>query len=78
MGASFQDLTPEIKITVAENSERHFMTPTYIHRLNLGVNMSYNMRHALKTMFCLLLVSCLVSELFLLTHDHYANSMLYK
>ena len=38
MGASFQDLTPEIKITVAENSERHFMTPTYIHRLNLGVN----------------------------------------
>ena len=74
----FQDLTPEIKVTVAENSERHSMTPTYIHTLNLGVNMSHNMRHALNTMFCLLSVSCLVGELFLLTHDHYANSMLYK
>ena len=36
------------------------------------------MRHALNTMFCLLSVSCLVGELFLLTHDRYANSMLYK
>ena len=63
---------------MAENSERHSMTPTYMHKLNLGVNMSYNMRHALNTMFCLLSVSCLVGELFLLTHDRYANSMLYK
>ena len=80
MGPFSQDLTPEIKVTVAENSERHSMTPTYmyIHKLNLQVNMSYNMSHALNTMFCLLSVSCLVGELFLLTHDCYANSMLYK
>ena len=51
MGALFQDLTPDIKVTVAEYSERHSMSPTYIHKLNLGVNMSYNMRHALSTMF---------------------------
>ena len=63
MGAFFQDLTPEIKVTVTENSERHSMTTTYIHKLNLGVNMSYNMRHALNPMFCLLSVSCLVGEL---------------
>ena len=74
----FQDLTPEIKVAVAESSERHSMTTTYIHKLNLGVNMSYNMRHALNTMFCLLSVSCHVGELFFLTHDRYANSMLYK
>ena len=79
MGAFFQDLIPEIKVTVAENRERHCMTPTYIHKLNLGINMSYNMRHALNTMFCLLTVSCLVSELFCShVHDGYANSMLYK
>ena len=78
MGAFFQDLTPDIKVIVAENSERHSMTPTYIHKLNLGVNMSYNMRHALNTMFCLLSVSCLVVELSLLTHDRYATSMFYK
>ena len=78
IGYLLQDLTPEIKVTVTENSERHSMTPTYIHKLNLGVKMSYNMRHALNTMFCLLSVSCLVGELFLLTHDRYANSMLYK
>ena len=54
------------------------MTPTYTHKLNLGVNMSYNMRHALNTMFCFLSVSFLVGELFLRTHDRYANSMLYK
>ena len=30
-----------------ENSERHSMTTTYIHNLNLGVNMAYYMRHAL-------------------------------
>ena len=30
-----------------ENSERHFMTTTYIHKVNLGVNMAYDMRHAL-------------------------------
>ena len=66
MGAFFQDLTPEIKVTVAENSERHSMTPTYIHKLNLGVNMSYNKRHGLNSMFCLLSVSCLVGELFCL------------
>ena len=30
-----------------ENSERHSMAITYIHKLNLGVNMAYNMRHAL-------------------------------
>ena len=71
-------LTPEIKVTVIENIERHSMTPTYIHNLNLGVNMSYNMRHALNTMFCLLSVSCLVGELFLLIHDCYANSILFK
>ena len=78
MGAFFQDLTPEIKVTVAENSERHYMPATYIYKLNLGVNMSYNMRHALNTMFCLLSVSCLCGGLFLLTHDRYANSMLCK
>ena len=80
MGAFFQDLTPDIKVTVVENSERNPMTPTYIHKLNLGFNMSYtcNMRHAFNTMFCLLSVSCLVGELFLLTHDRYAYSMLYK
>ena len=47
MGAFFQELTPEIKVTVDENSERHSMTTTYIHKLNLGVIMAYNMRHAL-------------------------------
>ena len=47
MGAFFQELTPEIKVTVDENSERHSMTTTYIHKLNLGVNMAYNTRHAL-------------------------------
>ena len=31
--------------------------------------MSYIIRHALNTMFCLLSVSWLVGELFLLTHD---------
>ena len=46
MGAFFQELTPEIKVTVDENSERHSMTTIYIHKLNLGVNMAY-MRHAL-------------------------------
>ena len=66
---------------MAENSERHSMTPTYIHKLNFGVNLSYNMRHALNTtrMFFLLSVSCLVGELFSShTHDRYANSKLYK
>ena len=53
MGAFFQDLTPEIKVTMAENSERHSMSPTYIHKLNWRVNLSYNMRHALDTMFLL-------------------------
>ena len=33
MGAFFQELTPEIKVTVDENSERHFMTTTYIPKL---------------------------------------------
>ena len=73
-----QDLTPEIKATVAENRERLSMTPIYIHKLNLGVNISYNLRHAQNTMFCLLLVISLVGELFLLTHDRYANNMLYN
>ena len=50
MAAFFQDLTPEIKITVAENSERYSMTPTYIHKFNFGGIMSYNIRHALNTM----------------------------
>ena len=77
MGASFQELTLEIKVTVAEKNERHSMSPTCIHKLNLGVYMSYNMRHALNTMFCLLLVSCLVVELFCShTNVRYANSML--
>ena len=78
MGAFFQDLTPEIKVTVAENSKPHSMTPTYIHKLNLGGYMSYYMRPALNTMFCLLSVSCLVGELFLLKPDRYAHSMLYR
>ena len=47
MGAFFQELTPEIKVTVDENSKRHSMTTTYIHKLNLGVNMAYYMRYAL-------------------------------
>ena len=47
MGAFFQELTPEIKVTVDKNSERHSMTTTFIHKLNLGVNMAYNLRHAL-------------------------------
>ena len=69
MGAIlFQELTPEINVTVAENSERHSMTPTYIHKLNLRVNMSYNMRHALNTIFCLLSVSYLVGELICCLH----------
>ena len=42
MGAFFQELTPEIKVTVDENCERHSMTTTYIYKLNLGVNMAYN------------------------------------
>ena len=46
-GCNFQELTPEIKVTVDENSERHSMTTTYIHKLNLGVNVAYNMRRAL-------------------------------
>ena len=47
MGAFFQELTLEIKVTVDENSERHSMTTTYIHKLNLGGNMAYNTIHAL-------------------------------
>ena len=47
MGAFFQELTLKIKVTVDEYSERHSMTTTYIHKLNFGVNMAYNMRHAL-------------------------------
>ena len=47
---------PEIKVTVAENSEQHSMIPTY------------NLRHALNTMFCLLSVSYLVGELFCCLH----------
>ena len=43
---------------MAEKSERHSMTLTYIHK--------YNMRYALNTTFCLLSVSCLVGELFCL------------
>ena len=44
MGAFFQELTPEVKVTVNENSERHSMTTTYIHKLNLGVNMESNIK----------------------------------
>ena len=40
MGAFFQELTPEVKVTGGENSERHSMTTTYIHKLILGVNMA--------------------------------------
>ena len=68
VGAFFQEPTPEIKVTVAENSERHSMTPKYINKLNLRVNMSYNMRHALNTIFCLLSVSYLVGELICCLH----------
>ena len=78
MGAFFQDLTPDIKVTVAENSERHSMTPNLYPQIEFWGHMSYIMRHVLNTMFCLLLVSCLVGEMFLLTHDRDANSMLYK
>ena len=46
MGAFFQELIPEIKVTVDEISEPHSMNTTYIPKLNLGV-MAYNMRHAL-------------------------------
>ena len=78
MGAFFHNLTPEIKVTVAENSKRHSMTPTY-PQIEFGDNMSYNMRHALYTMFCLLSVSFLVGELFCShTHNRYTNSMLHK
>ena len=47
MGAFFQELAPEIKVTVDENSKLHSLTTAYIFKLNLGVNMAYNMRHAL-------------------------------
>ena len=69
MGVFFQDLTPEIKVTVVKNNERHSMTQTFIHKLNFGggVNISYNIRHAINTMFCLQSVICLVGELFLRT-----------
>ena len=63
MSAIFQDLTPEIMVTVAENSEPHSMTTTYIHKLNFGGNIVGDM---LLTLFCLLSVSCLVGELFCL------------
>ena len=43
----FQELTPEIKVTVDKNSERHSMTTTYIHKFFLGVNMANYMKHAL-------------------------------
>ena len=59
MGAFFQELTPKIKVTVDENSERHSMTTTYIHKLNFGVNMAYNMRHALKKLTLVLEKSAL-------------------
>ena len=45
MGAFFQELTPENKVTVDENSERHSMTTTYIHNIYPQI-MAYNMRHA--------------------------------
>ena len=45
MGAFFQELRSRSQL-VDENSEPHSMTTTYIHKLNLGVNMAYNMRHA--------------------------------
>ena len=67
MGAFFQDLTPEIMVTVAENSERHSMTPIYIHTLNLGVNMSYDMRHALNTVKTLYNVT-LYNRIFTIRH----------
>ena len=73
MGAFFQDLIPEIKVTVAENSERHSMTQHISTNKMCGL-----ICHIINTMFCLLSVSCLVGELFLLTHDRYANSMYYK
>ena len=42
MSAIFQGLTPEIKVAVAENSEPHSKTPTYIHKLNFRGNKSYS------------------------------------
>ena len=45
MGAFFQELTPEIKVTVDENSERHSMTTTYIHKLwHINETCSYRIR----------------------------------
>ena len=40
MGAFFQELTPEIKVTVEENSERHSMTTTYIQNLTFKIDLA--------------------------------------
>ena len=40
MGAFFQELTPEIKVTVDENSERHSMTTTYIQNLTFKIDLA--------------------------------------
>ena len=47
-----------------------FHNPNKYPQIEFGVNMSYNMRHALNTMFCLLSVSCLVGEMFCLRPCH--------
>ena len=49
MGAFFQELTPEIKVTVDENSERHSMTTTYIQKLWHMMTCSYRVRTDLET-----------------------------
>ena len=78
MGVFFQELTPEIKATVADSSERYSMTPTYIYKLNLRVSMSYNMRHALNNIFCLLSVSYLVGELICCLYTTVVLTVCYK
>ena len=49
MGAFFQELTPEIKVTVDENSERHSMTTTYMSQCQNSskfLSVSYLMKTA--------------------------------
>ena len=68
-------LTPEIKVTVAENSERHsIFWPQNIPTIWIWGLICHIIWDRLLT----LCFACCVGELFLLTHNRYANSMLYK
>ena len=60
MGAFFQELAPELKVTVDENSERHSMTTTYIHKLNLGVYMTYTQKKKFSQYLCFLIKSTIL------------------